>query len=344
MIMAGTNIQSSTDDLRKVPEDYLYNSLIHPKPAIESRIRQLRIVYQLNQKQYARQKRLLPYFVCGNFNPPYRRKENFAYTESFILDIDNLSSKMLDIEDLRKQLQADPRILMCFTSPSEDGLKIMFKFKERCFDAGIYSIFYKEFAKHFSEHYHLNQVIDSVTSDVSRACFASMDSNVFYNPNCEPIDIKAVIDLNNTDQLFGLKASQDKNTKEADQQSRKEHQEFHLGEPEGAIMAKIKQCLNPNGKNVRKVERQVYVPEQLEEMIDDLKKYIEATGLIVSEIINIQYGKKIRIKMGLKQAEINLFFGRRGFTVVKSPRCGTDEELNQITADLIQNYILTLPL
>ena len=68
---------------------------------------------------------------------------------------------------------------------------------------------------------------------------------------------------------------------------------------------------------------------------------LKETGLIVTEIISIQYGKKIRIKMGLKEAEINLFYGRRGFTVVKSPRCGTNEELNDVSAQLIQAFIDT---
>lgn len=59
----------------------------------------------------------------------------------------------------------------------------------------------------------------------------------------------------------------------------------------------------------------------------------------LTEIINIQYGKKLRMSLGLKQAETNLFFGKRGFTVVVSPRCGTDSELNNVTADLIRSYI-----
>lgn len=48
----------------------------------------------------------------------------------------------------------------------------------------------------------------------------------------------------------------------------------------------------------------------------------------VSEVVNIQYGKKIRLKMGMKQAEINLF-----------PRTGTNAELNQLMADLIIGVI-----
>jgi len=338
MIMAGNNITSPSDMLSKVQEDYLYYSLRNPKPSVEARIRQLRIVYLLDPKKYAVQKRALPYFVCGIFNPPYRKNDNFAYTESFIVDIDKLTEKGLTVKGVREVVQADQRVMICFSSPSEDGLKIMFRLKERCYDSGIYSVFYKAFVRQFSMQYHLEQVVDSRTSDVSRACFVSMDPNVYFNPDCEPVDINLFIDTSNPFDLFAMKHQQDKDTKEADKQAKKENIANGLTEPEKDIMNKIKQCLHPNGKSL--VEKPpVFVPSQLEEIMDDLKKYIEETGLLVTDIISIQYGKKVRIKMGLKEAEINLFFGKRGFTVVKSPRCGTNDSLNDVTANLIQSFL-----
>lgn len=59
----------------------------------------------------------------------------------------------------------------------------------------------------------------------------------------------------------------------------------------------------------------------------------------MTEIKNIQYGKKMRFALGLKQAELNLFFGKKGFSVIVSPRTGTDEGLNQLMVDLVSNYI-----
>ena len=81
--------------------------------------------------------------------------------------------------------------------------------------------------------------------------------------------------------------------------------------------------------------------KELDEMFSLLKPYIEEIGVVISEVINIQYGKKIRFKMGLKQAEINLFFGKKGFSVVQSPRSGTNAELNQLMAELINEFIDT---
>lgn len=56
---------------------------------ITSKVRQLRVAYQIASKQYNEQKRTLPYAVCGIFNPPYRKTENFGYIECFVLDISN---------------------------------------------------------------------------------------------------------------------------------------------------------------------------------------------------------------------------------------------------------------
>lgn len=62
-------------------------------------------------------------------------------------------------------------------------------------------------------------------------------------------------------------------------------------------------------------------------------------GLQVTEIHNIQYAKKIRARLGHRDAEINLFYGKRGFSVVISPRLGTDEELNTLLADLVKRFL-----
>lgn len=133
MILAGRNIQSAGDPLTKVKVEYLYYSLRNPKPQIVGHIRQLRIVQSLDRKQYSLLKRQLPYIVCSIFNPPIRRTENFAYTEHFIIDIDHIGEKGLDISSLRQKLQMDPRVELSFLSPSQDGLKLMFRLSERCY-------------------------------------------------------------------------------------------------------------------------------------------------------------------------------------------------------------------
>lgn len=336
MLLFGTNIQSAADELKKVQEEYLYNSLRNPKPTIAATIQQLRIVYSMDAKAYAQLKRRLPYFVCGQFNPPFRRKENFAYTESFILDFDHLSSKQLSMKTIRDNIVKDEQVMMCFTSPSEDGLKVMFRLKERCYDAGLYSIFYKAFAATFAMRHNLTQVTDSKTSDVARACFISIDPNAYFNPNSIPVNIKAYLDESNPDLLFKIKHEQDKHDKVI---KKSDDEQVPLPkDPDKDILTRIRQQLNPKAQ-LPIEQHPAYVPERLNEIIAELKLFIEETGLQVTEIINIQYAKKIRARLGQKEAEVNLFYGKRGFNVVISPRLGTNEELNELLADLIKAFL-----
>ena len=336
MLLFGTNIQSAADELKKVQEEYLYNSLRNPKPTIAATIQQLRIVYSMDAKAYAQLKRRLPYFVCGQFNPPFRRKENFAYTESFILDFDHLSSKQLSMKTIRDNIVKDEQVMMCFTSPSEDGLKVMFRLKERCYDAGLYSIFYKAFAATFAMRHNLTQVTDSKTSDVARACFISIDPNAYFNPNSIPVDIKAYLDESNPDLLFKIKHEQDEHDKVI---KKSDDEQVPLPkDPDKDILTRIRQQLNPKAQ-LPVEQHPAYVPERLNEIIAELKLFIEETGLQVTEIINIQYAKKIRARLGQKEAEVNLFYGKRGFSVVISPRFGTNEELNELLADLIKAFL-----
>lgn len=100
MLSAGKNVKSATEPLIKVQERYVYDAIRSPKPELATLLRQLRTVRRINAAEYRTQKVRLPYIVCAMFNPPYRRTENFAYTESFIIDIDHIADKGLIYDDL----------------------------------------------------------------------------------------------------------------------------------------------------------------------------------------------------------------------------------------------------
>lgn len=338
MISAGKNIRSVDDMLMKVKVEYFYHSIRNPRPEVEARIKQLRIIENLDHAQYVAQKRMLPYVVCGMFNPPYRRIENFAYTEYFILDIDHVTEKGMNMKELRHKVEADSRVVLSFLSPSEDGLKVMFKLKERCCDSGLYTVFYKTFALSFSRQYQLEQVIDSKTSDVARACFISIDAEAYYNPSAEAVDLNAFIDVSSPFDLFEQKKKNEKEEKAKKEESLEEKLPSDPGEE---TMKRIKEILNPNAVKREKGNRPVYVPEVLDEIMEEMKRYIEQTGAIVKSVVNIQYGKQITIQIGLKFAEVNLFYGKRGFSVVRSTKSSTDSQLNEAIGQLIEAFINT---
>lgn len=331
-MMYGTNIVSVDDILSKVGEEYLYNSLISPKPQTAAAMNQLRTVYSLDSKKYSELKRRLPYVVCGSFNPPFRNSANFAYTNSFILDFDLLSAKGLRLDDVREKIQGDSRVAMCFCSPSGDGLKVLFHLSEKCFDKGVYTLFYKAFASSFAASFGLEQVVDSRTSDVARACFISVDPKAYYCPSADSVDLKAFVDIDNPTAVFDLR----RELKAVEAEAPKEEKSQEPSEPDKDVMAAIRQKLNPKATLKPK---EVFVPERLNQVIRPLTNYIQSLGITVIEVVNIQYAKKIRASIGGKEAEVNLFYGGRGFSVIISPRRGTDPEANELLQLTIVNFL-----
>jgi len=103
-------------------------------------------------------------------------------------------------------------------------------------------------------------------------------------------------------------------------------------------LRKIKKTLNPNFKPKR--EKQIFVPDEIENISETIVAQMLEKDIATTEIAGIHYGKKFKFALGRKQAEINLFYGKKGYSVVISPRNGTDSELNKICARLIAEWLL----
>lgn len=340
-ISCGKSLCSKGDELVKITTEYLYNSIRNPKPNIVALISQLRAVRNIDPKAYSQAKRQLPYFVCGVFSPAVRKMENFAHTCAFVLDIDNIAAKGMDINSLRILMCSDSRVMMCFASPSMDGLKVMFRLRERCTDAGLYKAFYQVFSRKFSVQYHLEQVVDTCTCDVSRACFISMDSDAYYNPDAEPVDMSAWVDDNNPDALLqevrAVRHEVEAERKADDAPSGPEKTD---PEPSNDVIANIRKTLGMAPPR-RKSERAVIMPEELNEIVDELRAYIEATGAVVENVRNINYAKQLTIRIVDDKAMINLFRNKVSFTVVKVPSHITTDECNSLAYDLVMAFLAT---
>lgn len=205
IVYKGENIRSTSSRMAPVDITLLRDEISSPKEEFKNAISRLRQIKELDRNQYANAKRDLPYIVCGVFSPPYRRLENFSHIEMFVMDIDYLSENGYNLEEVRNTLSQDSRVLLAFASPSGDGLKVFFRLKEKCYDYGEFSVFYKLFAYSFALHNNLMQVIDTRTSDVTRACFMSADENVYYNPDANSVDIKMYLDIDNPFAAFSKK-------------------------------------------------------------------------------------------------------------------------------------------
>lgn len=339
MLTFGVNIISSTEQLRKITIEELYQKIAYPSVELTGRIAQLRALQSIDMEQYRYNKRFLPYFTCGIFTPPVRKIVNFHFARYFVLDVDHIGQKNLDLITLKNELARDERILLMFTSPGNDGLKILFRLENKCFDAAKFSLFYKVFAGGFSQQYQLEQVIDNRTSDVTRACFLSADQEAWYNPEAHTIDMDSLVDFNNQLTISNIEQALREKEKNETRVTPVDDTDVKA-EINNEILAEIRQKLNP--RLVEKQKKEVYVPEQLNAVLPLIEKRSAELGLSIIEVISIQYGKKIKFGVRHFWAEINLFHGKRGFSVVKTPKSGSNEELTQIAFDLVNEVIYNI--
>lgn len=326
------------DKLRPMSLEELADAIIKPAGDLALKTENLRRVGGIDKKAYQNLKKELPYVTCGIFNPPFRKTENFARIQAFILDFDHLSEKETNPETLKKQLQDDDRIVLMFTSPGGDGLKVVFVLKEPFTDHGRYSMFYKLFAAGFARNCGMQQVIDKRTSDATRATFLCHDPLAYYNPIYQEIDAADWIDFDSSQQVD-----------EANQLAR-EQEEAHKEtvaeappeEPEPAmpdeVLLEIKRRLNPKYKP-REKKREYFVPEQVEKLETEIRGRCTEIGVEVCESEPIQYGKQVSFKAGEHEAELNIFFGKKGFSVVKSTKTRCSAELNDIVYNVVMELI-----
>jgi hypothetical protein len=338
MISIGKNIRQPNDPLEKIPIKNLADKIRNPNQKFIDYIVQLRKIIAIDVKKYRELKTRLPYVVAATFNPPFRKIENFASTKYFILDIDHLSDKEIDIENLVKRFTSDDRIALLFKSPSNDGLKLFFKTEYTFTDPGKYSLFYKTFAHGFALEYSLQQVVDKRTSDVSRACFVSYDPDVWYNENAEVIKIDKYIDFDNQLQVMEIESLLKEQEKQENKTAVNTETDITKQDIDTDIIRQIREKLNPRIKIRR--EKKIYVPEELDEIIDTVKNKLKEFGFEVEEIININYGKQFRMKINHLKAEINVFYGRKGYSVVKSTKSGMNTQLVDVAHDIIASVLL----
>lgn len=336
MISLGKNITAQNGQLRKVHPDRLFQMISHSDQELVSMIHQLRTLLTISPERYAIMKRRLPYITCGNFHPPYRKTENFNFIKYFVLDVDHLGEKNMEPAVVKQRLFIDNRVMMIFLSPSADGLKIMLELSDKCFDAAKYSLFYKVFAREFSKQHGLDQVIDSRTSDVTRACFLSDDPEALYRPKHQTVNMKSFIEFE--DQLHtGLIEKQlkkEEKEQEAEPSIDEPDQKLPLSDD---VFQEIKQKLNPRVKT--RLEKKYYVPEELDKLIPLIEEKVREHNIRIREVQGIHYGKKIVFELKTYWAEINVFYGKRGFSAVKTPKRGSNQELAEIVYRIICEII-----
>lgn len=333
MITYGLHLTQSHDQLQKISIELVAAKVKHPKAEFKARIEQLRRINVLDPKQYRKLKTGLPYFCCSIFNPPHRKKENFASISAFTLDLDHFSDTDLSRKAVADILSQDPHLRLLFTSPSGDGLKALFELAEPCSDPGKYSHFYKAFAQIFVNKYGLSKVIDWVTHDVTRATFFSADENAYVNNNATPVRMQDYI----SDEIGSEFFKTEKEFKKAARENTLEDSGRKKQDLAADTLTRIKKKLNPDYKPRKKKEP--YVPDELTEALPTIETALAEKEMKIVDIKSINYGKQLKVEMEGYWAEINVFYGSRGFSVVRTTKTGSNEDLAELAYQTIDTFL-----
>ena len=94
-----------------------------------------------------------------------------------VLDFDKYESEEV-LQEERDRIQKDPFTLMCFRSPSGNGLKVLINIPESTKED--HKRRFKAYEKYIKSKY-----FDVANCNVSRVCFESYDPETYFNQSCE---------------------------------------------------------------------------------------------------------------------------------------------------------------
>ena len=332
-VYVGKSITTPGDTLIKISLKELISKIIHPKLEFVERMKQIRIAQTIDSNRYKELKKTLPYFTCGHFHPLIRKKDNFTSINCFVIDLDHLSENDIQLAELKTTLRNQKEIVAFFVSPSSDGLKIIFNLNEAIKDAGLFKAFYKIFSQKFSIEHKLENCIDLTTSDVTRACFISHDPEAYYNDNFEAIHIEKYINF----QDFEIAENQIKEAEKFVKEINKIKESDKLDSVTDDVLQQIKLKLNPKASPTK--TKNIYLPPEIDEFIPLLEESLIRFNIELIEKTPIHYGRKLKFKIGIHWAELNLFYGKKGYSIIKTPKTGSNAELANSCFQIVQEVL-----
>jgi hypothetical protein len=326
IVYIGKNILQSQSDILTPMAVYSVYQRIREDQDLKEETQRLRKIAMVDQKAYTRVKTRLPFICCARFRNGIRNSMNFEAIQSFILDLDRIGTPEV-LASIRDMMVKDPAVKLCYLSPGGKGLKLLFDLKEPCDSLKKFTDFYKTFSFRFAELYRLQDFVDFSTCDATRVSFLGHDPDVWYNSINEPVDMAVYLpvelELESSSATGKPVAEEGKKTK---------------SELDESVYQDIRRKLNPKSRLYRR-EKHIFVPDILNRLIDPVTAGAVRIGLQVREVRDIHYGKKFVFTLGGAFGEVNLFYGSRGFSVVRTPKSGSDPGLAEIGEMLIRQVL-----
>jgi hypothetical protein len=306
----GNNIKDATEIPLLIDMDTLVEK-IKTDAEVERKTETVRKIYKISKEHYRNIKTTLPYFSCSSFGGKTRKFDHFEMAFGWVIDLDGQN-----LEDLAlfKKCLSDPRVALAYESPSSFGIKLVFLFQEPMTDETYYTQAYKSFANQFALLYHLFSYIDQKNCDVSRVSFICHDSSCIYNKDYIAINPD---DYKNELTKVLTKVEKDENLPTE-------------------VYSKIMYRL---GTRPKPSQKQWYVSEELNNIVQPVREVLLKEQIEVKEVESIAYGIKVLLQHQNNKGEIIIYYGKRGYKVVTSPKQGTLPQLNDLARQIIETYL-----
>jgi hypothetical protein len=282
-------------------------------PALVSLTKNLRSVLKYSKERYRALKTTLPFFSCSVFDPAFRSVQNFSEASGLVIDIDQHTP----VEHaLISRFKQDPRIALGYISPSNMGIKLVFCFDSPVKAPALYTEVYKRFSYSFASQYQLSDTIDQRNFDVSRISFICHDPDAWKQTDVMPIEVAQWA----RDALWPALESDEK---------------AEDGISAGAYR-QILHLLETKPKAPRKI---IPLMDEITDILPVLAEELTIYGISIQSNEAIQHGAKLHVFKDQLQGELNVYYGKKGYNVVASPRKGTDHELNEVARYIIQGVM-----
>lgn len=333
--MYGLHSASPDDRLVKMPLDHLYRAIAHPSGQLRNQVKHLRLIQAMDSRSVHRLQGELPYFVCGHFHPPTRRREHFSAVRCVVIQLHRLREAGLQPDAVAEKLEADPRLALAYTAAVGDGLVLLFRLREPCFDTGLYGLFYQAFVQQLAARYQLEKVIDIRVHEVTRPCFLGADPAAYFNPQADAVVLEQVFDPHHPDAQHRVTSRHLALREQQDPPPPDRPDKESLSDE---VLHGIKKKLNPRFRP-RKRKRSEPLPQWQAVMPKvEAKLHELELELLLNE--PIPFGRKLRVGAGNHWAEVNIFYGKQGFSVVKATRTGSHARLADTACQVLHELLI----
>ncbi len=292
--------------LRDLTLENVYEMVKSGSHGLIERTRVLRTVRNFSKERYRYMKLQLPFFSASHFEAGKRKITAFLRAVGCIMDVD---WKDRFVQETYQAVTRDPRVVLAYISPSGCGFKTFFVFEQPIIDPRVYKSVYLANIRKFAHEYDLLQYVDLRTHDVTRISFLCHDPHVVYQP--EAVPIPSVL----------ATTPQDTNPAPASKE-----------EIPPDIYRSILQKL---GTRPKRKHHEVAIPEAIQSVLPVVEKELAEFDMRLIEQSGIQYGVKLKVQYEDQFGSVNLYHGKQGFSVVTSPRRGTDPRLNKYLRQII---------